>query len=418
MSGMLKGVRTHVGMWRRGPGWAAAAAAGCAAGVAAVAYWRFGVDMTAPAVDSAAVDFDPAEVRRSLDYRQGVWALAAAGVVIAPAAAIAAALTWRRWAPWVARVAAQRAWRAGLVFGGGLAVANALVGLPLSAARYAWGRHHGIVTQPLSGWGLDVAKGLAIGTGLSALVGLAAAVAVSRAPRTWWAWLSATGASLVIIGSLVAPLVIEPLFQRTRPLADAALLRDIHEVARVQGVDARTVLVNDASTRTVAANAYVSGYGASRRIVVFDTLLRDFPRDQVRVVVAHELAHVARRHVVWGTGVGAAAMVPIMLLAFAVAGRGGRDVQNVLRVVSTTAAVAAVAGVVAGPVGNVVSRAMEREADRGALQASGDPAAAEGLFRGFVARSRAVPSPPRPVQWWFGTHPTLAERVAAARAWR
>ncbi|MCB0882914.1 MAG: M48 family metalloprotease, partial [Thermoleophilia bacterium] len=330
-------------------------------------------------------------------------------------AAVAAAVTWRRWAGPVAALARGRPWRAGALFGGGLALANFVVGVPLSITRYAWGRHFGIVTQGVGPWLADVGKGLAIGTGLSALLGLGVTVAAARAPRRWWVWVAGGGIALVCVGTWITPLVVEPLFQRTRPLGDSALARQITDIARAEGVDVRTVLVNDASTRTNAANAYVSGYGSSRRIVVYDTLLRDFPRDQVRVVVAHEVAHVAERHVVWGTALGAAGTVALVLVGFGVAGRGGTECRDALRVVSRLAAAVAVAGTLSTPAANLVSRAMEREADRAALEVTHDPAAAEALFRGFVHTSLSAPSPPTAVHLWFGTHPSIAERVGTAR---
>lgn len=401
---------------------AAGAAAVLLAALGAVAVARFGATMRAPDVGSVADAFPPGTFARNLDYRHGTWTLAALGTLLAPAGALALALTSRRWAPGlVARVGASP-WRLGAAFGVGLTLVNVAIGLPLRAAGYGWGRHFGLITQPAPSWALDVAKASGVSALIAAATGAVAAVAIARRPRSWWAWLAATGAALVVLGSLVAPVVIEPLFQRTRPLNDAAMVRDIRDIAAREGVDARTVLVNDASARTSTANAYVSGFGASRRIVLYDTLLRDYPPDQVRMVVAHEVAHVARRHVPWGTALGALAVVPVCLIAFAVVtrltGEGPGDAVVVVRRLSQVAAVVAVLGVVATPLSNAVSRAMEREADDTALSVTRDPAAAEGLFRGFVTGSLAVPEPPAWVNVWFGTHPTLGERIATARAWR
>ena len=99
--------------------------------------------------------------------------------------------------------------------------------MPLSITRYAWGRHFGIVTQGVGPWLADVGKGLAIGTGLSALLGLGVTVAAARTPRRWWVWVAGGGIALVCVGTWITPLVVEPLFQRTRPLGDSALARQV-----------------------------------------------------------------------------------------------------------------------------------------------------------------------------------------------
>ncbi len=400
---------------------AATRAFGAAAVVAgvlgAIAVARFGGTMSSPDVPKVA--FPAGSLLRNLDYRHGTWTLATVATVLGPVGAVALALTSGRWAQAVVRRVGASPWRLGLAFGVGLTLVNLAVTAPVSVAGFAWGRHFGLVTQGVGGWLLDTAKGAGISALIAGAVGAVAAVAIARSPRRWWAWVAALGAALVIIGSLLQPLVIEPLFQRTRPLDDPALVRQVRDIAHREGVDARTVLVNDASARTTTANAYVSGFGASRRVVLYDTLLKDFPPDQVRVVVAHELAHVAKRHVAWGTALGALAVIPVCLLAFGVVARTSGiepgDPATVLRRLATVAAVVAVVGVVATPASNLVSRAMEREADDTALQVTRDPAAAEGLFRGFVTTALAVPDPPTWVQLWFGTHPSLAERIGTAR---
>ncbi|HWH15858.1 MAG TPA: M48 family metalloprotease [Miltoncostaeaceae bacterium] len=423
---MPSALRPLGGVDRRALGVAGAAAAG-AAGLAALLRWRLwahGVpDTPVPPVDAY---FDADALGPNRDYRRGVWAMAGAGAVLAPAVAVAVALTGRRWRGRLVRLAGGRTWRAGLLFGAGFSIAGVVAALPLRGARYAWGRHHGIIVQDAGPWLADVAKGAAIGAGIAAAVGAGAAVLIARAPRTWWLGLAGAVAALVYAGSLLAPVLIEPLFQRTRPLQDRELAAQVLELARRQGVSAERVLVNDASSRTVAANAYVSGLGASRRIVLYDTLLRDFPRDQVLVVVAHELAHVRHRHVLKGTTWGAVMAAPVCLLAFALvgartgwgrpgAGRDGADL--VVRRLAIVAATASVAAALAAPLGNVVSRAYEREADWTALRTAQDPAATTGLFQGFVRRSLGVPDPPRAYQLWFGSHPTPIARIGMAEEW-
>jgi STE24 endopeptidase len=402
---------------------AALAAAGAGGIVAALRWklWSQGVPEVAPA---RLTDwFDPAELAGNRAYRRGVWTMAVIGIPIAAAATIAVAMLGGRWRPPVVRAARARHWRAGAIAGAGISVATFVAGLPLAGARYGWGRDHGIVTQSLPGWAADLGKGLGIQVAIGALVGAGAAVAIGRLPRMWWAALAGGVAGLVYLMSLLSPLLLEPLFQKTEPLRDARLSAQILDIAHRAGVRADDVKVNDASTRTTAANAYVSGLGGSRHVVLYDTLLRDFPEDQVRMVVAHELAHVERHHVLKGSTWGAALAVPACLLVFAVVGwrtgfaRAGRDAAGcdlVVRRVAIAAATAAVIGAASAPLSNWVSRAYEREAEWRALQLAQDPPAAIGLQQGLVEKSLGVPDPPAAIRVWFGSHPTALERIGMA----
>ncbi len=412
---------------RRSAALAGVAVAGAVGAVALMRWrlWSSGV----PDVDPAPLTdwFDPAELARSREYRRGIWTMAVAGIPLAALAALGVALIGGRWRPGVVRIARGRPWAAGLIFGVGLSLVTFLVTLPLGIARYAWGRDYGIVTQGVAGWLADVGKGLGIQLLISAILGAGAAVLIARAPRLWWLAMAGVVGAFIYLSSLLSPVLIEPLFQRTEPLRDPALSAQILDLARRAGVSADDVKVNDASARTTAANAYVSGLGGSRHIVLYDTLLRDFPPDEVRMVVAHELAHVEKNHVLKGSTWGAVLAVPGLLLVFAVVGwrtgyaKAGRDADGtnlVLRRLAIAAASVAVITTLSTPLANWVSRAYESEADWQGLQLSHDPSADIALQQGLTERSLGVPDPPEAIQLWFGTHPTSLARIALALRYR
>lgn len=396
-----------------------------AGGVVALLRWRLWSGPVPTPVPVELTDyFDPEELARNREYRRGVWAIAAASVPVAPAVAIGVALAARRWRPAAVRFARARPWRAGALFGVGLAITLAVAALPLGVARYAWGRRYGLVTQRVGSWLADVGKAALVEAVVLGVLGLVLAVLLRRSPRLWWAGLAALLALLAYGLALLSPLVIEPLFQKSTPLQDRALAAEVLDLARRSGVEARDVRVNDASSRTTTANAYVSGLGASRHVVLYDTLLRDFPRDQVRMVVAHELAHVRRRHVVKGATWGAALAAPVCLLLFSLVGwrtggaGAGRDDEGtdlILRRLAVVAAGALTLAAASAPVGSWVSRAYEREAEWRALQVTGDARAAIGLQQGFARQNLSVPNPPAWVRLWFGTHPTALERIGMAK---
>jgi Zn-dependent protease with chaperone function len=395
------------------------------AGALAVLARRTAARNGVPSAPRAALSdhFDAAALAPNRRYRRVSWALAAAGGLLGPASVIALAATGSRWRPALARAAGGRPWRAGLAFGAGTAVAGAVAGLPLAAARYAWGRRGGLVVQPVAGWLADRGKATALQAAALGAFGTAAGELMARRPAGWWAGMAALSGGAGLAMTALSPILIEPLFQRTEPLRDRELAERILDLARRLGVPARSVVVNDASRRTTGSNAYVSGIGRSRHVVLFDTLLRDHPPEQVRFVVAHELAHVARRHLVRGTAWSAASAVPVSLLLFALTGlrtgfappppgRAGSDL--LLRRLALASAGAAALGAAAAPAANWLSRVHEREADWSALRATGDAAAGVALQRDLVLRNRGVPDPPAWVRFWFGSHPDALERIGLA----
>ncbi len=192
----------------------------------------------------------------------------------------------------------------------------------------------------------------------------------------------------------------------------------ILELAAEEGVEVDDVLVADASRRTTTLNAYVSGYGGTRRVVVYDTLVDDLSDQQALSVVAHELAHARNDDVLTGTSLGAAgALVGVGLLGLlaGVAERRGWPKVGEVGAVPMILALAAIAAVLASPVQNGISRQIETRADVDALGATNAPQPFVALQRRLAIKSLADPNPPAWSQWWFGSHPTVLERIAIAR---
>jgi STE24 endopeptidase len=216
----------------------------------------------------------------------------------------------------------------------------------------------------------------------------------------------------------VYPLLVEPLFNSFTPLPDGSLRTRILALAEKEGVHVDDVLVADASRRTTTLNAYVSGFGGTRRVVVYDTLVEDLPEDEALSVVAHELAHARHQDVVVGSVLGAAgALVGVGLLALVVGAVGRRRGVRMAdpAVVPLVLALLAVGTLAASPLENAVSRRIETRADVDALRATHDPDAFVAMQVQLARRSLADPTPPHWSQLWFGSHPTALERIAIAR---
>jgi len=296
--------------------------------------------------------------------------------------------------------------------------------LPLSFWRgHVRERGWGFSTQTAGGWLLDRAKGFVVTAVLSALAVLAF-VALARAVPGAWPAAAAPGAALLVLAlGFAGPIVLEPLFNRFRPLGDAALAGEMRALAERAGVPVRDVLVADASRRTRRENAYVSGLGRTRRIVLFDNLLEASEPRQIKLVVAHELGHRRARHIERGTLLamaGAAAVVlvlwgllswPALLEAIGASGPGDPRVAPFLFLV------VGVFELIGLPLGAALSRRWEREADRSSLELTRDPQAFESAHRRLARANLADLEPPRAFYALLFSHPTPPERIAAARAW-
>ena len=303
-----------------------------------------------------------------------------------------------------------------------LGVVGRLATLPLSARSEVVLRRYGLSTQTWPSWLLDAAKGVLVGAALTALA-LLALVALARRTRAWWAWGALATAALVVAGSFAYPLVVEPVFNRFTPLPAGELRTDLLELARDDGVDVDEVLVADASRRTTSLNAYVSGFGGSRRIVLYDNLLEQADPAEVRLVVAHELGHAAERDVLVGTllgALGAAAGVCALALLLSwtpLLRRAGADGMADPRVLPLVLAVVSVVTLLVAPGTNLVSRRVEARADVHALDLTRD-------VETFVAAQKRLALTnlsdlePHPVAYaFFATHPGVTERLSLAREW-
>jgi STE24 endopeptidase len=238
-------------------------------------------------------------------------------------------------------------------------------------------------------------------------------VALGRLFPEWWALpAAAAGALVVLMVSFVAPVIIEPIFNRFRPLEDATLARELRSLADRAGAPVRDVLVADASRRTTKVNAYVSGVGKTRRVVLFDTLLEQSSPAETKLVVAHELGHRRARHVLKGTLLAMATTAGFVFLLWAVIGRPEASEIPLIFLL------AAALQLVALPLGAALSRRWERVADRFALDLMGDAGVFEEAFRTLALANLSDLDPPRALYYALFSHPTIPERIEFGRRWQ
>ncbi|MGB8650487.1 MAG: M48 family metallopeptidase [Mycobacteriales bacterium] len=302
-------------------------------------------------------------------------------------------------------------------------VLGQLVTLPFDVQAERVLRRYGLSTQNWAGWTDDLLRGLALKAGTTALVVVVLLALARRFPATWWAWGALVAALFVVLGSFVYPLVVEPAFNTFTSLPAGQLRSDLLALADRDGLRVDDVLVADASRRTTALNAYVSGFGSTRRIVVYDTLLRSASDREVELVVAHELGHAKRQDVLHGTIIGAfgaaAGICALYLLLSSpwLLARAAVPSAGDPRVVPLVLFLGVLAPLLLAPLTNLVSRHIEARADVHSLELTGDL----GTFVASEKRLSTVNlsdlSPSPWVYAMFFTHPSGPERIALAREW-
>jgi STE24 endopeptidase len=367
-----------------------------------------------PAPVRATEYFTPAQIERARDFRgpQRALGLAGLGVEVAILAFLVArppAPLRRRYARPVLAAAA-----AGAVLSVGLGAAR----LPLSAVAHQRAVDVGLSTQGWADWGGDVAKAWGIGAVIAGAGAAAGIALIRRFPRGWWVPASGAVVAFGVAVTYAGPIVLDPIFNTFTPLPAGQTRSDVLELAREAGVDVGEVFEVDASRRTTGANAYVNGLGHTKRVVLYDTLLEHFTREEVRLVVAHELAHVRHRDVPNGL-LYLALVAPAGMLAAALLARrlAREELDGPAALPALALAVVAISMPIT-TISNQLSRRIEARADSYALELTDAPQPFIDFERRITVRNVAEPDPPDWASLLYGTHPTTLQRIGAAVAFR
>lgn len=382
--------------------------------------WWPGGGLRTASVGSA---FTPAEVARAEHYAHAVLpvSLGATGVSLA----LACLLGFTRLGSALARGVGRhlRWWLTVPATTFVLVLLGRLATLPLDLLVRRQDVAAGLTRQSVLGWFSDWALSGLVSWLLASLVVLLVVGAARRSPRRWFVLSAAAALVGTFVLSMLYPLVVEPLFNRFEPMPQSPLRQSLLRLAAAEGVHVDDVLVADASRRTTTLNAYVSGIGGTRRIVVYDNLLADLPPAQVRSVVAHELGHARNHDVVLGTALGSVgAVLGVCLIGLLLDGarlrrRAGVTSAGDPAVAALVLALVAVGSLLVAPVQNAVSRSIEARADRDALLFTRDARAFEAMQRQLALHSLSDPAPPEVLHLWFGTHPTVLQRLGMAQTY-
>ena len=303
------------------------------------------------------------------------------------------------------------------------------VSLPLAWYReFALEHQYGLSQQRLLDWFLDDLKDLGFSIGIFGVLPILALGyrAVQRHPRTWWLWLAGGTVPLIVVSVFLTPLVYDPAFGHFTPLPDTRLKREILALASRAGVDAEDVYQVDKSTKTVKYNAYVTGFGSSARVVLWDTTLKGMDADEILFVTAHELGHYRLNHV-WEGIVFAcllaflAFFVASLVVRWAIRRFGeGWDIAELHDVATLPlfGIVFVILSTLAQPASMAFSRAVEHEADGFALEMTHANDAGARAFLKLGSQNRSDPEPSPFVRAVLCDHPPLAERIRFALEYR
>ena len=303
-----------------------------------------------------------------------------------------------------------------------------LLGLPLAwYEEFALEHQFGLSTETLGNWCLDSFKGQVLSivvVGVLPLLSLAWG-AIEKSPRRWWLWLALGTLPVMLAGTLLEPVLLDPVFNKFTPLQDTVLRGEILALGQRAGIPARHVFQVDMSKRTRKLNAYVNGFGASQRIVLWDTTLQRMQHDEILFVMGHEMGHYILHHVWKFLGLVAVGAFFVFWLCariteawLALFGRhwGVHEVRD-LAAMPVLALSLTMATLVVMPAVNWSSREAEHEADIFGLEITRDNDAAARAFLKLAQDNRADPSPPGWIRVLLYDHPALADRISFALAY-
>jgi STE24 endopeptidase len=340
---------------------------------------------------------------------------------------------------WASRLAAwagsisRKPWLRGLCFAPVFLLILSLFHLPLSILGHHISLSYGQSVQGWASWFLDYAKALLLDMVSGAFV-LSLVFALIRHSRRWWLWLWLISLPLQVVVVFVLPIVVDPMFNHFEPLAktDPALVQQLERVVQKTGtsIPPSRMFLMKASEKYTSSNAYVTGFGSSRRVVVWDNTIKSSPTDEILLVFGHELGHYVLHHIERGLVIGAAVSLVFLWIGAHLAELSIRRYGPGWHIASledwgATAVLMLVLSILtffAEPIGNGISRMQEHQADVFGQEVVhgivSDPQTVNAQsFQRLGEQALEYPYPSPFVVFWTYTHPPIADREAFAASY-
>jgi len=319
----------------------------------------------------------------------------------------------------------RRPWLAVLAIVPVAILMDTLLTLPWSIYSDWWREtQYGLTSQPLAGWFAEQGKGLIVNLIVSVIMFSLIYALIRRSPKRWWLWGGLLTSAFLVFFVAVAPVLIEPLFNRYTPAPPGPVRDAVVEMARANGVPSDRIFIYDGSKQSNRYTANVSGQFGTARVAMSDVMFKkDADMAEVRAVVGHEMGHYVHQHLLWlAAGFSLLSMIGFWLVdrLFPLAARllGARGVEGLADPAGLPAltAVLAVLSLLATPLTSGLTRVAETDADNFSLQAVNEP---DGLARALVKtiEYRAA-TPGQLEEILFYDHPAVGNRVRNAMEWK
>ena len=303
-----------------------------------------------------------------------------------------------------------------------LAISKVL-GFGLEFYGFRLERRYHLSDQTVRAWLWDETKTLLLSFALATVIVELVYWTIRFAPQSWWLIAWVIFLALFVLMAQIAPVVLFPIFYKFSPLDNDELKGRLVKLGERAGTPIRGVYEWKLSEKTKKANAALTGLGATRRIILADTLLQNYSTDEIEAVLAHELGHHVHRHILKSIGVQAAVTfvgfwLASEVLQYAVDNARWFEGLSDFATLPLLVLVFSALSVLLMPVLNAYSRFNERQADRYSFQSVRSVEPFVTAMNKLAAQNLAERQPSKWVERLFYSHPSISNRVAAARAWK
>jgi STE24 endopeptidase len=278
---------------------------------------------------------------------------------------------------------------------------------------------YNLSNQTFIKWIIENLKGLLVSTLIGVPILLFFFYVLNEFGSMWWLPLAAGLFIISVVLGRIAPVLILPLFYKVTPIDNNELKERIERLAKDAGIKVENVYKFNMSKNTKKANAAFTGLGKSKRILLGDTLLENYTQDEIETVIAHEMGHYKKKHIIKNIILGTVtSFLTLFIVAFlyenTIALFGYNSITEIaaLPVLSLWAALI---GLIQSPFGNILSRKFEYEADEYAVTATGKPLPYISTLEKLTEQNLADKDPHPFVEWFFYSHPSINNRINALK---